>query len=121
MGFRVNTFCKVWKVEDGKGNYKNVRLSVSKKNKMSGEYEQDFSGICMFIGPAKEKIEKVKEGDRIKITDIDVSNKYDKEKNTTYVTYKVFDFESDQSAPAQKTESVAKSEGENNSEDNLPF
>ena len=86
----------------------NVRLSISRKNKDTGEYEDEFSGFCMFIGAAKAKAEKLKERDRIKLGDVDVTRRYDKEKQREYYTFKVFDFEmaddsnrGGQSAPAR--------------------
>lgn len=35
----------------------------------------------------------LKEGDTIKLGDVDVSTKYDKEKNVAYTNYKMFSFE----------------------------
>lgn len=88
----------------------NVRLSISRKDKETGEYEDEFSGFCMFIGHAKAKAEKLKERDRIKLGDVDVTRRYDKEKQKEYYTFKVFDFEfaddagrGNQSAPAAAT------------------
>ena len=107
MGFRANSWASVWSVEPGKGNFMNVRLSISRKNKDTNEYEDEFSGFCMFIGAAKAKAEKLKERDRIKLGDVDVTRRYDKEKQREYYTFKVFDFEmaddsnrGGQSAPA---------------------
>lgn len=95
MGFRKNSYATVWSVEDGRGNTTKVRLSISKKNRETGEYEQDFAGFCTFIGTAKAKAEKLKPKDRIKLGDVDVSNWYNKEKGVEYVSYKVFDFETE--------------------------
>lgn len=92
MGFRTGYRATVWSVEDVKGLTK-VRLSTSRKNKDTGEYEQDFSGFCLFAGTAKAKAEKLRERDRIVLGDIDVTTKYDREKNCEYVNYTVFDFE----------------------------
>lgn len=92
MGFRNGAFATVWSVEPGKGNFTKVRLSVSRKNK-DGQYEQDFAGYCTFIAQAHAKASPLKERDRIKLGDVDVSNVYDKEKQKEYVNFKVFDFE----------------------------
>ena len=55
---------------------------------------QDFGGFVTFIGTAAaQKAAKLKEGDRIRLGDVDVSNVYVKEKNTTYTNFKVFSFE----------------------------
>ena len=71
----------------------NVRLSISRKNRDTGEYEDEFSGFCMFIGEARAKAEKLKERDRIRLGDVDVTRRYDREKNKEYYTFKVFSFE----------------------------
>lgn len=93
MGFRVGSYAKVWKIEEGNGKSSRVRLSVSKKNKQTGEYEQEFSGYCLFIGDAFAKATALNEGDRIKLGDVDVTTWYKKETEKEYITYKVFDFE----------------------------
>ena len=92
-GFRQNSYATIWSVEPGKGNFTNVRLSISRKNKETGQYEDEFSGFCMFIGEARAKAEHLKERDRIRLGDIDVTRRYDKEKQKEYYTFKVFSFE----------------------------
>ena len=101
MGFRNNAFATVWSVEPGKGNFTKVRLSVRRKNK-DGQYEQDFAGFCTFIGQAHAKAARLKEKDRIKLGDVDVSNSYDKEKQKEYINFKVFDFEMADTADTPK-------------------
>lgn len=95
MGFRKDSYAKVFGISEGKYNTMSVRLAISRKRKDVDppKYEQEFSGFCTFIGNAKAKAEKLREGDRIRLGDIDVTNNYDKEKDFTYHTYKVFDFE----------------------------
>lgn len=97
----MNSYAKVWDVQPGKGNFTKVRLSVSKKDKQTGEYVQDFSGFCMFIGDAHTKAATLKAGDRIKLGDIDVSTTYDKQANKEYVNYKVFSYEQESAQPQQ--------------------
>lgn len=130
MGFRVNNFASVWEVKPGRGNTTTVRLTTSRKNKQTNEYEQDFSGFCTFIGNAMAKASSLKPKDRIKLIETDVTTYYDKQKETEYVTYKVFDFEpaDGTSATTAKTaekkttkkSAVTDDEGESD-EDNLPF
>lgn len=94
MGFRNGAYAKIWQVEPATETRTKVRLSVSRKNKMTGEYEQDFGGYVSFVGTAcASKAARLKEGDRIKLGDVDLQNKYDKEKNTTYFYPTVFSFE----------------------------
>ena len=68
-------------------------MSISKKNKQTNQYETDFSGFVRFIGTAHQRANTLKEKDRIKIGDCEVTNSYNKEKNVTYTNFAVFSFE----------------------------
>lgn len=93
MGFREGSFAKVWEIKPKSDVNTQLRISISKKNKQTGEYEQDFSGFVSCIGKsAAKKAVKLKEGDRIRLKDVDVSTSYDREKKIQYVNYKCFDF-----------------------------
>lgn len=92
MGFRNGAFATVWQREEGKGKFSLVNLTISRKNP-EGVYETEFSARCMFIGSARAKAERLKERDRICLTSVEVTNKYDKENKRELVNYKVFDFE----------------------------
>lgn len=125
MGFRNGAFASVWSVEPGKGNFSKVRLSISRKNR-DGKYEQDFAGFCTFVSQAHAKAARLKEKDRIRLGDVDVSNSYDKDKKKEYVNFKVFDFdmadEANASAKAANHGQVSSNpiEGEND-EGESPF
>lgn len=93
MGFRKDNWASVWSIEDGKNNSKRVRLSTSKKNKLTGEYEQDFSGFCYFYKTAALKCLSLKCGDQIKLTDINVRTWFNNDTAKEYVVYQVYDFE----------------------------
>ena len=94
MGFRANTYATVWSVEQVSPTMTKGRISISRKNKQTGQYETDFSGYVSFVGSAvAQKALGLKEKDRIKIGDVDVSNRYDKEKRVEYTTFKVFSFD----------------------------
>lgn len=93
MGFRTGAYATVWEVKQGNGNYTDVRLSISKKNKQTDQYEQDFSGYVRFIGTAHQNAGTLHEKDRIKIGDCEVTNNYNKEKKVTYTNFAVFSFE----------------------------
>ena len=94
MGFRTGAFCKVWEVTPVSDTNVKVRISTSKKNKQTNEYEQDFSGFANIVGsvPAKNAA-SLKAGDRIKLGDVDVTTRYVAEKKTTYTNYRIFSFE----------------------------
>lgn len=99
MGFRKDAYATVWSVEPTSDTYTKVRISVSRKNKSTGEYETDFSGFVSFVGTAAaKKAAQLKEKDRIRLGDVDVTTRYDKENGTSYTNYKVFSFD----PPAEK-------------------
>ena len=94
MGFRVGSYAKVWAVEPKSDTNTTVRISISRKNNQTGEYEQDFSGFVSFVGTVSaKKASCLKEGDRIKLGDVDVTTSYNAEKKITYTNYKCFSFE----------------------------
>lgn len=94
MGFRAGAYAKVWEVSPVSDTSTKVRMSVSKKNKQTGQFEQEFSGFVMCVGTAAaRKALQLKEGSRIKIGDCDVTTKYDEQKKITYTNYKMFSFE----------------------------
>lgn len=93
MGFRKDSYATVWEVEPVSDTYVKGRISISKKNKQTGEYETDFSGFVSFVGTmAAKKAASLKEKDRIKLGDVDVTTWYDKDKKISYTNYKVFNF-----------------------------
>ena len=109
MGFRTGAYAKVWEVTPISDTSTKVRMSVSRKNKQTGEYEQDFSGFVLAIGTASAtKAARLKKGDKIKLGDVDVSTKYDKEKEVTYTNYKMFyfDIEGESGEPAEAPQLV---------------
>lgn len=100
MGFRTGSYAKVWAVEPKSDTNTTVRLSISRKNKQTGEYEEDFSGFVAFVGTvAAKKAACLKEGARIKLGDVDAKSKYDKEQKKTYYNFKCFSFEIEGDAP----------------------
>lgn len=104
MGFRTGAFAKIWEVKPFSDTSVRLRLSVSRKNKQTGEYEQDFSGFVDAVGTAAaKKAASLKEGDRIKIGDVDVTTKYNSDKKITYTNYKMFSFEMDNDAAPAKS------------------
>lgn len=127
MGFRTGAYAKVWEVTPISDTSTKIRLSISRKNKSTGEYEQDFSGYVLAIGTSTaNKAAKLKEGDRIKLGDVDVTTKYDKDKRVTYTNYKMFSFDEDgtepQSQPADPSEmTVDEGEIDDSVDSRLPF
>ena len=96
MGFRTGAWAKVWEVDQKSATWVKGRISISRKNKQTGEYEQDFSGYVDFNGTAAAtKAAGLHEGDAIKLGDVDVVRVWDKERQKEYINYKVFSFDLD--------------------------
>lgn len=90
----IGTYAKVWSVEPVSDMATKCRISISRKDKNTGEYTQDYSGFVLFIGThTAKKAAKLKSGDKIKLLEVDVSNKYDSDKNVTYNNFKCFSFD----------------------------
>ena len=123
MGLKTNCYATTWEKKPyPSGKATDVRISVSKKNKQTDQYETEFSGWCRFAGTANQKAASLVERSRIKITDFEVTNRYDKEKGTTYTNVTVWDFEPQtnhtggQTAAAPVPQAAAPSD-----DDTLPF
>lgn len=105
MGFHTGCYATIWSVED-KGNFSKVNLSVSQKNKNTGEYETKFSEFVNFVGSAHEMAKGLKPRDRIKVGDIDATNSYNKETNRRFYNFAMFSFEPAERNNSQQTNSV---------------
>lgn len=125
MGFRTGAYAKVWEVTPMSDTSTKVRMSVSRKNKQTDEWEQDFSGFVLCVGTAAaRKAAKLKEGDRIKIGDCDVSTRYDAQKKVTYTNFKLFSFEDadgNSGTESDKTDPQPTVDGGEIDENRLPF
>lgn len=124
MGFRNGAFAKVWEVTPVSDTSTKLRISISRKNKQTNEYEQDFSGFVMCVGTAAaKKASMLPAGARIKLGDTDVSTRYDAEKKITYTNFKLFSFENDgdnsEHIPAEPQPAV--DDGEIEDDRQLPF
>ena len=126
MSFRNNAYATVWEVTPKTATITSARISTSRKDKETDKYETDFSGFVSFLGTAAaSKALSLKKEDRIKLLDVAVTSKYDKEQNKTYTNFNVFDFElatKGDSAQTPRTNSPKKEvdSGEVEAED-LPF
>ena len=122
MGFRTGAYAKVWEVSPMSDTNTKIRISVSRKNKQTGEYEQDFSGFVLCIGTAAaKKATLLHEGSRIKIGDCDVTTKYDAAKKATYTNYKIFSFEDADGDGANNTEPERTVDDGEVDDNRLPF
>ena len=123
MGFRAGSYAKVWAVEPKSDTNTTLRISISRKSKQTGEYEQDFSGFVSFVGTAAaKKAACLKEGDRIKLGDVDVTTSYNAEKRVTYTNFKCFNFDVEGDAqPAMSNDLQAIVDNGELDDSRLPF
>lgn len=125
MGFRNGAYATVWAVESISPTNTKIRISINAKDKQTGDYKQDFGGFCNCYGTvAANKALQLKERDRIKLGDVDISSFYSKEKNQTYYTFKIWSFELlPPNPPSDESLSVDEGEIEPVDEDDegLPF
>lgn len=127
MGFRNGSYATVWDIKTVSDYNTQIRISIDRKNKQTGEYEQDFSGFVSCLGSAvASKAASLKERQRIKLGNVAVSTFYNKEKGVTYYNFKVFDFEVQKKNKQEKisSEEAVQDEiddGEIENDDRLPF
>jgi len=94
MGFRTGAYAKVWEIEPVRETATKIRISTSRKDRQTGEYEQDFSGYVLCIGTATAaNAAKLRKGDGIRIGDCEVTTRYDKDRKVTYTNYRIYSFE----------------------------
>jgi hypothetical protein len=102
MGFSNGSFCKIKEVVEKQANYTVCKVTITKKNKLTNEYELQFSAHCRFVGNAHKSVPM--KDQRIKITSCDVTNCYkDKDGNLQFTKnpqYVVFGYELQESQGA---------------------
>ena len=95
MGFGVGNYCKIKEVVEKHDNYSVCKITVTKKNRVTNEYELQFSGHCRFVGNAHKSVPMADQ--RIKITSCDVTNCYkDRDGNMQFLNkpqYVIFGYE----------------------------
>lgn len=104
MGFRTGSYAKVWEVRPVNDRVTELRISISRKAKDSDEYEQDFGGYVRCVGAqCAAEAARLTESSRIRLGDVDVTRRYDKEAKKEYTNFTVFSFEDADGAPASGT------------------
>ena len=102
MGFSNGSFCKIKEVVEKHDNYSVCKITITKKNKLTNEYELQFSAHCRFVGNAHKSVPMADQ--RIKIKSCDVTNCYkDKDGNLQFTKnpqYVVFGYELQESQGA---------------------
>lgn len=117
VGFSNGSYAKIWDIKIGENNkYADVKLSISRKVKDTGEYRQTFGGFVRFSGNAFEKIKHLKSGDRVKLERVDVESKYVKETKKQIYYFNVWDIELLDDAQNQTSAPTA-----SNDDEDIPF
>ena len=83
--FSVNSYAKIKEVVEKKDNYTVCKISISKKNKATNQYETTFAGNVRFCSQAHLQVPKAEQ--RIKITSCSVSNCYTKDGKLEFLKY----------------------------------
>lgn len=99
--FGAGSYAKLWEIRERKEKYTDIRISTSKKNKETGNYEQDFGDFARLVGKAHEAAEDLNDGDRFKIIKCGVENRYNKEKKVTYYNFVIFEIEPVETEPSK--------------------
>lgn len=100
MGFRTGAYASVFSVKRGQGNFYDVNITTSHKDRSSGNYVRDFGAYVRFVGDAANVVAKLDGKNskdnggrplaRIKLGDIDTTNTYNAAKGITYTNHVVF-------------------------------
>lgn len=127
MAFSNNNYATIWEIRTTKGKAMNVRLSTSRKDKNTGDYETDFSDYCFFVGKAAEKVKSCKAKDRVRLLETSVTSRWDKEQKKNFYTFTVWDIEMADGKGGRSQSSVvppktsAPAQQSSGSDDDLPF
>lgn len=100
MGFRSGAYASVFSVKKGNGNFYDVNITTSRKDKASGDYVRDFGAFVRFVGEAANVVARFdgkssKDNGhrplaRLKLGDVDTTNTYNADKKLTYTNHVVF-------------------------------
>ena len=100
MGFRTGAYASVFSVKRGNGNYYDVNITTSHKDRNSGNYVRDFGAFVRFAGDAANVVARFDgksskdNGNRplarVRLGDIDTTNTYNAAKGITYTNHVVF-------------------------------
>lgn len=112
MAFKNGAFATLWNVDKQNqklinfyDKYADIQISTSKKNSQN-RYENDFMGKVRCFGHALEVLKSVQlaEKDRVKLLEVEVTNKYDAATKKTYMNYTCWDLEVPANTPKKAPE-----------------
>ena len=123
MGFHTGCWMKVWEIRATEP-VTVLRVSISRKNKKTDQFEEDFTGFVRLVGSAADRAAEVQVGDRIKAGFCDVTTRYDKENKKSYTNFSIVEVEelhhSGEGSSSAASAPVAAKETEED-EGELPF
>lgn len=91
MGFGNGKYATVWQVKPYSDRMTKAKFTCSIKDKNTGEFKKTFAGYGIFAGvAAASKAAGLKEGERIRLKDIDVTSNDNEKYPYNFVVY---DFE----------------------------
>ena len=99
MGFRTGAFAKVWEVTPKTDRVTQLRISVSRKDKQTGNYVTDFAGYAAVYGDAAIDAARLKQGDSIQLGEVDVGT-YKNDQGKYFTNFKIFGFQLANRAPS---------------------
>ena len=94
MGFRNGSYATVFGIETKSNTMTTLNIATSRKHKETGSYETDFSGFVACIGTENAaRAAKLKERDRIRLADVEVTTVRDPEtRKTKYTNFTLWQF-----------------------------
>ena len=118
MGFRNDAYAKLWKLDMSR-KYPEGQISISRKDKTTGEYVTDFQGFVTFNGKAAEDIQKVPKEGRFQIKQCDVSRVFNKEKQREYTNFRVFEIDANVDNGGQRQQTSGRAPATAKGDDNM--
>jgi len=94
MGFKNGVVATIWKIKKGNAadKFRDVQISVSRKNKHTNSFQTEFSGYVRFVGNTINGVDELKRKDRIVLKGVDVTRRYDPEEKKEYINFTVYDW-----------------------------
>lgn len=120
-GFRDGAYAKVWEIkESSSGKSMNLKISISSKDKTTGNYKTTFSSWITAAGAAYEKAKTIEKGMKIQLAECNVTNEWDREKKEGHTYFTIFDLNIADNTRSTSARSVDSNSVEGNMEED-PF
>ena len=125
MLYVKDQYATVWKIEN-KGNYSEVSLSTSRKDKATGDYKNSNWSFVRFVGDAQAKIDLLSRQTRIVIKGMGISlepymNKDGEKAYPKNPQFVVFNFELQEDSGSRGVMDTAPQVEEEGGSEDIPF